>query len=113
MELTHPNNESRRTTILAIVRLMLGAILGWAIWRASPFMTGEVEPWDAFSPYYSISLVAAGLVSTFCRRAGQAGIGDPLACMRARLPISGLHIIRLGQSFRRHSRSPSVARYSP
>ena len=40
----------------AVPRLILGAVFGWAIWAASPSLTGQVEPWDSISVYYSASL---------------------------------------------------------
>ena len=42
---------------------ILAMALGALIWLASPSMTGHREPWDANSPYYVISLTAAGLVA--------------------------------------------------
>ena len=52
------------------LRLLLGAVFGWAIWAASPSLTGQVEPWDAPPGYYSASLFVAGLVSTLFLPAG-------------------------------------------
>ena len=42
----------------------MGIALGWTIWAMSPIVTGEVEPWDASSLYYSGSLFIAGMLST-------------------------------------------------
>ena len=55
---------------MAVPRLLLGAVFGWAIWAASPSLTGQVEPWDSLSGYYSASLFVAGLASTLFRPAG-------------------------------------------
>lgn len=60
--------SSRSNT--AVPRLLLGAVFGWAIWAASPSLTGQVEPWDSLSGYYSASLFVAGLASTLFRPAG-------------------------------------------
>lgn len=49
---------------LTVIRFIIGAVFGWMIWWASPLWTGEIEPWDSLGSYYSISLVAAGLIST-------------------------------------------------
>jgi len=37
-------------------------LIGGVIWAISPIITGTVEPWDAKSPYYFLSLVAWGLI---------------------------------------------------
>lgn len=42
------------------ISLSVAAVLGAVIWAMSPVVTGAVEPWDADSPYYFISLFAAG-----------------------------------------------------
>jgi hypothetical protein len=40
-----------------------GLALGFAVWAASPFLTGRREPWDARGPYYSFALLAGtGLI---------------------------------------------------
>ena len=54
----------------AVPRLLLGAVFGWAIWAAAASLTGQVEPWDSISIYYSASLFVAGLASTLFRPAG-------------------------------------------
>ena len=40
----------------------MAAMLGAAIWIASPLITGRKEPWDAHSPYYVAALFGAGAV---------------------------------------------------
>ena len=67
MEDKRPSNSRGNT---AVPRLLLGAVFGWAIWAASPSLTGQVEPWDSISVYYSASLFVAGLASTLFRPAG-------------------------------------------
>jgi hypothetical protein len=42
------------------VSFLIAAGLGALIWFISPFLTGVVEPWDAESPYYFVSLLVAG-----------------------------------------------------
>ncbi len=37
-------------------------IIGFLIWYLSPFLTGKKEPWDAQSPYYSLSLFMGGFI---------------------------------------------------
>ena len=39
---------------------LVGMVLGAIIWGASPLLAGAMEPWDAESPYYFISLFVAG-----------------------------------------------------
>jgi hypothetical protein len=40
-----------------------GVILGALLWGASPVITGEREPWDSSTPYYSIGLLVCGFVA--------------------------------------------------
>ncbi len=61
-------SSSRGNT--AVPRLLVGAVFGWAIWAASPSLSGQVEPWDSLSAYYSASLFVAGLASTLFLPAG-------------------------------------------
>ena len=37
-------------------------LIGGIIWAASPMISGFIEPWDADSPYYFVSLAGSGLV---------------------------------------------------
>jgi hypothetical protein len=64
MTQTEPVEGRARVDALAVVRFIVGAVFGWMIWWASPVWTGEIEPWDSLGSYYSISLFAAGLIST-------------------------------------------------
>ena len=36
--------------------------LGAVIWALSPLVTGEIEPWDADSQYYIVSLLVSGAI---------------------------------------------------
>ncbi len=47
-------------TALAVV---LAALLGAAVWAASPLVSGHEEPWDGDGLFYIGSLAAAGLIS--------------------------------------------------
>ena len=50
-----------------IIGFSVAAVLGAVIWGLSPLLTDAVEPWDAESPYYLLSLfVAGGLVGLLC-----------------------------------------------
>ncbi|MBI4342841.1 MAG: hypothetical protein HY599_05705 [Candidatus Omnitrophica bacterium] len=42
------------------VAFVLAMVLGAFIWAASPYVTGQVEPWDAETLYYPIALMSAG-----------------------------------------------------
>ena len=49
------------------ISFSVAAVLGAVIWGLSPLLTDAVEPWDAESPYYFLSLfVAGGLVGLLC-----------------------------------------------
>ena len=51
------------------ISFTVAAALGTAIWGLSPLITEAVEPWDAESPYYFVSLfIAGGLVGLLCPR---------------------------------------------
>jgi hypothetical protein len=50
------------TSRLSIVSLLMGLIVGAAIWLLSPIVTGRREPWDAEGGYYAGALFAAGLL---------------------------------------------------
>ena len=50
-----------------LISFSVAAVLGALIWGFSPLLTDAVEPWDAESPYYLLSLfVAGGLVGLLC-----------------------------------------------
>ena len=42
------------------ISFLVAAGLGALIWAISPILIGVVEPWDAESPYYFVSLLVAG-----------------------------------------------------
>ncbi len=44
------------------IALLAAAGLGALIWVMSPAISGAVEPWDAESPYYFVSLFIAGVL---------------------------------------------------
>ena len=67
MEDKRPSSSRDNT---AVPKLLLGAAFGWAIWAAAPSFTGQVEPWDSLTAYYSTSLFVAGLASTLFRPTG-------------------------------------------
>ncbi len=56
--------------VFAVARVIFGVALGWAIWALSPSVTGEAEPWDSMTPYYSGSLFIVGLLSSLLGRSG-------------------------------------------
>jgi len=47
-----------------ILVICAGFILGALIWKYSPDITGQIEPWDAKSPYYTLSLFLAGAAAS-------------------------------------------------
>ena len=53
-----------------IAPVALGISLGWIVWLASPFVTGDAEPWDSMTFYYSGSLLASGFVSSIFWKRG-------------------------------------------
>ena len=60
---------AKRTTLNrhVFVSFAVAAVLGAAIWGLSPLIIEAVEPWDAESPYYFVSLfIAGGLVGLLC-----------------------------------------------
>ena len=44
-----------------VISFLFAAALGAAIWAFSPKILGVIEPWDAQSPYYFVSLFLSGL----------------------------------------------------
>lgn len=48
----------------AVLSVVVGGLCGYLVWLASESVTGHPEPWDANGPYYFVSLVAAGFLST-------------------------------------------------
>jgi hypothetical protein len=45
------------------INFIFSAILGAIIWAVSPTITGSIEPWDAGTKYYIISLIMAGIIT--------------------------------------------------
>jgi len=66
------NRPTNRTVdpLAVLTQMCLGGVYGWAIWAASPIVTGEVEPWDSMTAYYSGTLFAAGFLSALFWRHG-------------------------------------------
>ncbi len=46
----------RRAVVIA------GLLLGLGLWVLSPVLVGQVEPWDAERPYYTVVLLAGGVL---------------------------------------------------
>ena len=53
-----------------LIPLSVGIVLGWIVWSASPFVTGQAEPWDSMAAYYSGSLFASGFLSSIFWKRG-------------------------------------------
>ncbi|MDO6567728.1 hypothetical protein Q4561_11720 [Alteromonas sp. 1_MG-2023] len=52
------------------INAIFSALLGAVIWFLSPFITGEVEPWDAFPPvFYLVSLFIVGFIAAIPKSA--------------------------------------------
>lgn len=47
--------------------LLLSALLGAAIWAATPWLTSSREPWDAGNFFYYTALLIAGLIAGWLR----------------------------------------------
>lgn len=45
-----------------LAALLIGLVIGAAIWWLSPLITGRLEPWDAGSGYYEGALLGAGIL---------------------------------------------------
>lgn len=56
---------------------LAGAALGFALWLASPLVTGHAEPWDGEFPFYLPVMLAGGAVAggALPRRAGAFFLG--------------------------------------
>ena len=48
--------------------------MGAIIWLLSPYLTGELEPWDSGSFYYPIALIVSGLLLLFYKHSTKASI---------------------------------------
>ena len=44
------------------ISFVVSAIFGFGIWAFSQIATGELEPWDADSKYYILSLLGVGVI---------------------------------------------------
>jgi hypothetical protein len=47
--------------------LAAAAVLGFALWAASPVLTGYPEPWDADGPFYALFSLLSGALLAFWR----------------------------------------------
>jgi hypothetical protein len=47
----------------ALLAFMVAAVTSALVWAASPWLTGQREPWDADFPFYFVALLVAGAVS--------------------------------------------------
>jgi hypothetical protein len=47
----------------AVLAFMVAAVTSALVWAASPWLTGQREPWDAEFPFYFVALLVAGAVS--------------------------------------------------
>ncbi len=47
----------------AVFAFMVAAVTSALVWAASPWLTGQREPWDAEFPFYLIALLVAGAVA--------------------------------------------------
>lgn len=45
----------------------LAALIGAVLWAASPWVTGQKEPWDAQGGYYFLGLLVGGFVGAVLR----------------------------------------------
>ncbi|WP_289031136.1 hypothetical protein [uncultured Paraglaciecola sp.] len=52
-----------------LISISLSSFLGAAILFLSPYVTGEIEPWDSNNYYYSSALLIAGFVILLDRQA--------------------------------------------
>jgi hypothetical protein len=51
-----------RVGVGSVWSFLVSAAPGAAIWRTSPALTGQSEPWDSYSPYYWLALLGSGVV---------------------------------------------------
>ena len=70
LRIRHHGRPMKNFTINAIFSALLGAI----IWFLSPFITGEVEPWDAFPLFYLVSLSIVGFIAAIPKSASLTSI---------------------------------------
>ena len=47
----------------AVLAFMVAAVTSALVWAASPWLTGQREPWDAEFPFYFLALLVAGAVA--------------------------------------------------
>ncbi|WP_088889202.1 hypothetical protein [Leptolyngbya ohadii] len=49
------------------ISFLFSFVGGAMVWALSPFLSGQVEPWDAEGFYYSVALLIVGLIVGFAR----------------------------------------------
>lgn len=49
------------------INFLFSFVGGAMVWAVSPFLSGQVEPWDAKGFYYSAALLIVGLTVGFAR----------------------------------------------
>lgn len=47
----------------AVSTFAVAAVTGALVWVASPWLTGQREPWDAEFPFYFAALLVAGVIA--------------------------------------------------
>lgn len=50
-----------------VINFLFSFVGGAMVWALSPFLSGQVEPWDAKGFYYSAALLIVGLIVGFAR----------------------------------------------
>ncbi len=60
---TSLETEQARLPYSTIAIFSAGVLAGAVIWLASPWLTGEREPWDADGPAYEVYLATVGLIA--------------------------------------------------
>ncbi|MBE8968556.1 hypothetical protein IQ277_20720 [Nostocales cyanobacterium LEGE 12452] len=80
------------------INFLFSFVGGAMVWALSPFLSGQVEPWDAKGFYYSAALLIVGLARPKHIWSHYAGIVlGQLTCMLCFLP--GSPLIPVGVAF--------------
>ncbi|MGQ8367196.1 hypothetical protein [Glaciecola sp. 1036] len=56
------------------ISFLISTLLGAAIWFLSPYITGEIEPWDSPYFYYIYALVIAGFIAAIPKDASYSSV---------------------------------------
>ena len=62
-ETANTSNTKRRA--VSFMAFAVATIFGFGVWAASPYLGGRREPWDADFPFYSVTLIVAGVIVGF------------------------------------------------